>query len=351
MEKFKKNLEERLYAIFKPSSSTIAIWIILPLLFALCGAWSLFRTLEWEKKKSDWVQVPGTIVEKKLNKKGPPSYGYVCTFNGHLYQGNQVIFDQEHIPSMKVGEKCTVLIDPATPSGESTALLVTFNKKWYFLHYLESTALFLFALFLFLVNFIERSNAEKRSKLPPALKSYLDTFDVKLLEALTEKEFQFTDAPVLSLLKVKEKGQQLSLTSPAKAVTLIMLALTVTALLLKLYAAALFMGAFALLTLFLAYKAISCGVDFEKRKIFRYKGFSAKRNNLPDIPDIPFDEIEYYALCHSKRKGFRTFAVLKNGKGEQLFSGFSPKELEVLVSIAKKSGTQPIVFRFEKSKI
>ena len=348
MEKFKKNLEERLYAIFKPSSSTIAVWIILPLLFALCGAWSLYRTLEWEKKKSDWVQVPGTIVEKKTNRKGPPSYRYLCTFKKRPCQGSQVIFDQKHIPSMKVGEKCTVLIDPVNPSGENSALLVTFNKKWYFLHYLESTALFLFALFLFLLTFTARSDAQKRSALPPALKSYLDAFDVKLLEALTEKEFQFTDAPVLSLLKVKEKGQQLSLTTPPKAVTLIMLALTVTALLLKLYAAALFMGAFALLTLFLGYKAISCGVDFEKRKIFRYKGFSAQRNNLPDIP---FDEIEYYALCHTERKGFRTFAVLKNGKGEQLFSGFSPKELEVLVSIAKKSGTQPIVFRFEKSKI
>ena len=69
-------LAERLKQLFKPSRSLTGFLALGAAGFFALGVWAFYEGILWNSRLVSWKKIPGTIVEKKVDKKGNCRYEY-----------------------------------------------------------------------------------------------------------------------------------------------------------------------------------------------------------------------------------------------------------------------------------
>ena len=138
-------LEARLQQLFKPPKAVTVILALGTAGFLALGIWSFYTGITWEKRLGAWQKVEGTIVEKVFDEKKRPRYEYEFRIEKRIYRGKNVVFDRSAPSYIKVGDKRSVLVDPAAP-GKGNALFLAVNAFDRLSFYVPGGLFFIFSL-------------------------------------------------------------------------------------------------------------------------------------------------------------------------------------------------------------
>ena len=346
-------LAERLKQLFKPSRFLTGFLALGTVGFFAFGAWVFYEGILWNSRLVSWKKVPGTIVEKKVDKKGNCRYEYEFLFNKRFHRGDKVIFSRTFSGYRKVGDKCTVLMDPEDPGKHALFAEPSFLGR--ILFYIQGVFFFFFCLACCFGIFEYISGCRKNAQLPDDLRAYLNSFAPEVLEQLRLQERDWQRSAVKALQQSERNGILLlcggrNMTACC-LVYLFHAGIFIAACLLEYYPWAALLGVQLVLSAVLDLFRFRTGVEFEKERFFIESTFMGLRRENKCY-DFFFADIEYFLVTSAQKNrrglGIHAAAVLKDGRAFVLFS-LPPgkcwqKGLVFLPELAERSGSKPLVF-------
>ena len=346
-------LAGRLKQLFKPSRFLTGFLALGTAGFFAFGAWVFYEGILWNSRLVSWKKVPGTIVEKKVDKKGNCRYEYEFLFNKRFYRGDKVIFSRTFSGYRKVGDKCTVLMDPEDPGKHALFAEPSFLGR--ILFYIQGVLFFFFCLVGCFGIFEYISDCRKNAQLPEKLRTYLNSFAPEVLEQLRLQERTFQPSLFMPLL-VYEKAGILFFYGRRNRVGMGLFyvfhaGIIAAACLLDDQPLAAMLGVMVFLAVAADLKRFRAGVEFEKERFFIESTFMGLRRENKCY-DFFFADIEYFLVTSAQKNrrglGIHAAAVLKDGRSFILFSLPPDKRwrqgLHFLPELAEKCGRKPLVF-------
>ena len=346
-------LAERLKQLFKPSRFLTGFLALGAAGFFALGAWAFYEGILWNSRLVSWKKIPGTIVEKKVDQKGNCRYEYEFLFNKRFYRGSKAVFNRTLSGYRKVGDKCTVLVDPEVPGSHALFVETSFPGRIVF--YIEG-AFFLFFVFVCCAGIFEHiSGCRKNAQLPDDLRTYLNSFAPEVLEQLRLQERDWQHSAVKALQQSERNGILLlcggrNMTACC-LVYLFYAGIFIAACLLKFHPLAVLLGVQFFLMAVLDLFRFRTGVEFEKERFFIESTFMGLKRESKSC-EFFFADIEYFLVTSTQKSrqglGVQAAAVLKDGRSFILFSLPPDKRwrqgLHFLPELAEKCGRKPLVF-------
>ena len=348
-------LEARLQQLFKPQKAVTVILVLSAAGFLAFGIWGFYTGITWEKRLDTWQKVEGTIVEKVFDKKKRPRYEYEFRIEKRIYRGKRVVFDRTAPSYIKVGDKCSVLVDPADP-GKGNALFPagnTFGRLTFF--YMPGVLFFFFSFISIFGLYSDRRDRKNNAVLPEALRSYINGIPPEEQEALLHLERSYKPLPAGQLRPCESQGilyfHDKKIRLLGYVFHIFYLAMFVMACLLKFYPLAAIMGVLIFLTAAADLKRFRTGVNFKEEHLFFESSFMGIREKNK-CRTFSFSEIACFLVTSAAktRKGLGCYAclVLKDGSTFPVYL-LPPdktwhKGLLFLTELAGKCGRKPIIF-------
>ena len=347
-------IEVRLQQLFKPSKGVAVILVLAAAGFFAFGIWAFRTSIIWEKRLDTWQKVEGTIVEKVFDKEKRPVYEYEFPIEKRIYRGNTVVFLRTPPSYMKVGDKCSVLIDPANP-GKGNALFLPVNRLNRLIFYVQGVLFFFFSFICIFGLYEQRRNCKRNAVLPEALRSYINGIPPEEQEGLLHLERSYKPLSAGQLRPCESQGilyfHDKKIRLSGYVFHFFHLAMFVMACLLKFYPLAAIMGVLIFLTAAADLKRFRTGVNFKKEHLFFESSFMGIREKNK-CRTFSFSEIACFLVTSAAktRKGLGCYAclVLKDGSTFPIYllppDRSWQKGLLFLTELAGKCGKKPLLF-------
>ena len=347
-------IEVRLQQLFKPQKAVTVILALGTAGFLALGIWAFHTGITWEKRLGAWQKVEGTIVEKVFDEKKRPRYEYEFRIEKRIYRGKNVVFDRSAPSYIKVGDKRSVLVDPADP-GKGNALFLAVNAFDRLSFYVSGVLFFFFSFICIFGLYSDRRNRKNNAVLPEALRSYINGIPPEEQEGLLHLERSYKPLPAGQLRPCESQGilyfHDKKIRLSGYVFHIFHLAVFVMACLLKFYPLATIMGVLIFLTVAADLKRFRTGVNFKKEHLFFESSFMGIREKNK-CRTFSFSEIACFLVTSAAktRKGLGCYAclVLKDGSTFPIYllppDRSWQKGLLFLTELAGKCGKKPLLF-------
>lgn len=316
------------------------------------GSWCVFEQVRWDIRVRTWDKTPGilrknqdrTILDGK-RKKTVSDVEYSYTVRGKSYTGTRIVYDSDTFPSLKVGTRRQVIVNPADP--RDSAIMFWYLGYWGLIRWLPGIAMYLGSL-VFLV--LYRIIRPPVIHIPEPLKAYVESIPPAEFFAALDRERPGPAGRrggIIDIRRPMERpGEECTVFREGRSAfmpyLLILFFLISAGLALKISALFWFAAGMIVLAAYGLYKRADTLVfDFQERMIYFRRGMKIT------METVPFSGIGHLSLSLFANT-FRLYAVSKQGTMIPLCRADAKRVrhlFEPLAELADKMGRLPVVYR------
>ena len=316
------------------------------------GSWDVYEQVRWDIRVRTWDKTQGilqkngvrTILDGK-RKKTVSDVEYRYTVRGKSYTGTRIVYDSETFPSLKVGTRRQVIVNPADP--RDSAIMFWYRGYWGLIRWLPVIGMYLCTLVIVVLYRIIRPPV---IHIPEPLKAYVESISPAEFFAALDRERPGPAGRrggIIDIRRPMERpGEECAAFRESRSVfmpyLLILFFLISAGLALKISALFWFASVMIALAAYGLFKRADTLVfDFQERMICFRRGMKIT------METVPFSGIDHLSLTLFANN-FRLYAVSKQGTMIPLCRADAKRVrhlFEPLAELAEKMGRLPIVYR------
>ena len=323
---------------------------------------SLTRQITWESRLRDWDEVEGVIlknttkqVKSGRSRKTVSDLLYRYNYNGKVYTGNKIIYDNDYYPSwVKPGAKREILVNPDKPD-ESAAMFIYRGMPGMILNYFNTAFFGLAALITGIAGCVKLAKSS-----PEVPEKFLEYYSKNPPpEQLPKYKSTSNGINPIALTRRPKIYHERYIVLPGDSSKTIKSLMILPVLFLLPIAAFGLHGVWFFVIFWLLFAAITCWIpvcmvfDLQEKKLYRCHFFNPGK--LSKAKNVSCSDWKYLMISRysAGKQGIRLKVSAHTDTGRQTIICHTALNhlsmlLEFLPELAEKLGNLPIVLKAEK---